>query len=196
MHPTTTRSTVHRRERPSTSCVDYIIDLPWRNFLSPEFGAKFQREVLLVLEVYPNFIIAQFRINQRKLPCPKKTSSIRLVVSIQYRLVTDRQRDRQMDGHTHDSISCASIASRGKKTQNNLFSQNSLQQKRHCHNSKPTYISCSLHARRRTPHNAYDWMNRKALTGVGGERMALLICQRTFQDQHDTLLWGCAVLVL
>jgi len=31
--------------RPSTSFVDNAIDLPWRNFLSPEFAAKFQREV-------------------------------------------------------------------------------------------------------------------------------------------------------
>ena len=32
----------------------YTIDLPWRNFLSPEFGTKFQRKVPFVLAV-PEF---------------------------------------------------------------------------------------------------------------------------------------------
>jgi len=31
--------------RPLASFVDNTIDLPWRNFLSPGFGAKFQMEV-------------------------------------------------------------------------------------------------------------------------------------------------------
>ena len=45
--------------RPSTSIVDNTIDLLYGEiFLSPEFGAKFQREVPvpLVSEVYPNFL--------------------------------------------------------------------------------------------------------------------------------------------
>jgi len=42
---------------------------------------------------------------------PKKTSSIRPVVSIQYRSVTDRQTDRQTQD---DSKYRTSIASRGK----------------------------------------------------------------------------------
>jgi len=46
-----------------------------------------------------------------------KTSSIRPVVSILYRLVKDRQTDGQTDRRTHDdSIYRASIGSRGKKT--------------------------------------------------------------------------------
>jgi len=40
--------------RPSTSFVDDTIDLPRQNFLSLEFGTKFQREVPLFLEV-PEF---------------------------------------------------------------------------------------------------------------------------------------------
>ena len=59
--------------------------------------------------------ISEFRYNtiydmSKEAPMPK-ANSIRLVVSIQYRLVTDRWTDRQ----THDdSIYGASIASRGK----------------------------------------------------------------------------------
>jgi len=38
-----------QQARPSsstmTSFVDNAVDLPWRNFLSPNFGTKFQREV-------------------------------------------------------------------------------------------------------------------------------------------------------
>ena len=49
VHPALTRSTVRRRrdaQAPeSTTFVDHTIDLLWRNFLNPEFGAKFQREV-------------------------------------------------------------------------------------------------------------------------------------------------------
>ena len=42
------------------------------------------------------------------------TSSICPAVSIQYRLVTDRQADRRTDGRTHDDNNYrASIASRG-----------------------------------------------------------------------------------
>ena len=45
-----------------------------------------------------------------------KPSSIRPVVSIQYRLVTDRRTDGRTDGWSHDdTIYRASIASRGKK---------------------------------------------------------------------------------
>jgi len=46
---------VDRRSRgqgpPSTSFVDNTIDLLWRNFVSPEFGIKFQRELPLFLEI-------------------------------------------------------------------------------------------------------------------------------------------------
>jgi len=50
-----------------TSFVDNTIDLPWRNFLSA-FEAKFQREVLLFLE------ISEFPYNtvvEKKLKCQK-----------------------------------------------------------------------------------------------------------------------------
>jgi len=41
------RSSLSRSERPHFS----TIDMPWRNFLSPEFTTKFQREVPLFLEI-------------------------------------------------------------------------------------------------------------------------------------------------
>ena len=44
-----------------------------------------------------------------------KTSSIHPAVSIEHRLVTDRQTDGQMDGHRAIAGTRASIASRGKK---------------------------------------------------------------------------------
>jgi len=34
-----------QQARPSTSFVDNTIDFPWQNFLSPEFGTKFYRDV-------------------------------------------------------------------------------------------------------------------------------------------------------
>ena len=43
-----------RRRRRLPRFVDNAIDLPWRNFLRSEFGAKFQREVPLFSEV-PEF---------------------------------------------------------------------------------------------------------------------------------------------
>jgi len=46
------------------------IDVPWRNFLSPEYGTKFQREVPLFWR-YQNFLKIQSRIGRRKLPCQK-----------------------------------------------------------------------------------------------------------------------------
>ena len=52
--------------RPSTSFVDHTIDSPWRNFLSPAFGVKFQREVPLFFEM-SEFPYKQLRIGQRKL---------------------------------------------------------------------------------------------------------------------------------
>ena len=57
---------------------------------------------------YPNFLITQLRICQRKLPCQKKTSYINPVVSIQPRLMTD-------SWIYDNSIYGTSIASRGKK---------------------------------------------------------------------------------
>ena len=68
LQSTSPRVTAHfTQTRPSTSFVDHTIDLPWRNFLGPEFGAKFQRKVPLFWS-NPNFLTTQFRIGQRKPP--------------------------------------------------------------------------------------------------------------------------------
>ena len=67
--------------------------MPWRNFLSPEFRTKFQKEVLLFSEIteFP-FNIVYDGWKEAHMP---KSSSIRSTVSIEHRLVTDRQTDRQ-----------------------------------------------------------------------------------------------------
>ena len=64
--------------------------MPWRNFLSPDFRIKFQREVPLFLEIteFP-FNTVQDRWKEAHMP---KTSSIRSAVSIEHRLVTDRRK--------------------------------------------------------------------------------------------------------
>jgi len=64
-----------------------VIDLSWRNFLSLEFGAKFQRKLPLFLKV-PKFPISSS-------------------VSIELQLVTDRQTQR----HRAIASTSASIAS-------------------------------------------------------------------------------------
>jgi len=54
VRPATTRrpSYMHgQRARPKTTFVDHTIDLPWRNFLSAEFGTKFQREEPYILKL-------------------------------------------------------------------------------------------------------------------------------------------------
>ena len=67
--------------------------MPWRNFLSPEFRTKFQKEVLLFSEIteFP-FNVVYDGWKEAHMP---KSSSIRSTVSIEHRLVTDRQTDRQ-----------------------------------------------------------------------------------------------------
>jgi len=57
---------------PSTSFDDNAIDLPLRNVLRLEFGAKFQR-VPLFLEITE---FPENRIVQRKLPCQKPAMSV------------------------------------------------------------------------------------------------------------------------
>jgi len=56
--------------------------MPWRNFLSPEFRTKFQREVHLFLEIteFP-FNIAQDGWKEAHIP---KTSSIRSAISTEH----------------------------------------------------------------------------------------------------------------
>ena len=58
---------------------------------------------------YPDFLLTQCRIGGRKLPC-LKPSSFRSAVSIEHRLVTDRQTDI----HRSKASTRAIIASRGK----------------------------------------------------------------------------------
>ena len=98
-----------QQARPSTttttSFVDNAIDFPWRNFSSSVFGTKFQGEVAQFWR-YPNFFITQCGIGGRKPMCQK--SSIRPVVSIKYRLVTD--------GRTDTRRQHIQRASRGKKS--------------------------------------------------------------------------------
>jgi len=58
----------------------------WRSFLSLEFGAKFQSEVPLFLNI-PEF---PYRSKEALVPKPSQTGSS---VSIEHRLVTDRRTD-------------------------------------------------------------------------------------------------------
>jgi len=60
--------------------------MPNQNFLSPEFGTKLQREVPLFSK------IPEFPFNTVEGSSHAKTSSIRLAVSIELRLVTDSNR--------------------------------------------------------------------------------------------------------
>ena len=76
--------------------------MPWRNFLSPEFRTKFQREVLLFLEII-EFPFNTVQDGWKEAHTPK-ASSIRSSVSIERRLVTDRH----------------SIASRGKNANSSM----------------------------------------------------------------------------
>ena len=84
-----------------------MIDLPWRNFLSPEFGTKFQREIPSFWGL-PNFLITQDWSKKASVP---KISIIRLVVLVELWLVTDTDRQTRTRGH---STYRASIASHGK----------------------------------------------------------------------------------
>ena len=61
--------------RPSTSSVDNAVDLPWRNFLSQEFGGKVREGSILIFWRYLNFLKTQNGIGQRKLPSLKPALS-------------------------------------------------------------------------------------------------------------------------
>jgi len=63
----------------------------WRNFLCPEFGAKFQREVPLFLKL-PEFLYNTVWDRWKEAPVPK-TIPIRSTASIEHRIVIDRQTD-------------------------------------------------------------------------------------------------------
>jgi len=80
----------------------------WRNFQSPESGAKFQREVPLVLKV-PEFPYNTVHVGQVERSYHAKTSPIRSTVSREHRLVIDRQTRT----HGHSYYPRYSIASSG-----------------------------------------------------------------------------------
>jgi len=61
----------HRRLSEANLIARSTIDMPWRNFLSPEFRKKFQRDVPLFLQI-PNFLETQCRTGRKK-PPRKKT---------------------------------------------------------------------------------------------------------------------------
>jgi len=65
---------INKPQRPSVGelYIQHIAttDLPWRNFVSPEFVTKSQREVPIFLELL-NFLITQCRIGGKKPPCQK-----------------------------------------------------------------------------------------------------------------------------
>ena len=71
------------------------MDLPWRNFLSQEFRAKFQKKNTLILWSYPNFLTTLFRIGQRKLTRQKPALS-----SSRFNILP--ACDGRTDGQTHD----------------------------------------------------------------------------------------------
>ena len=62
--------------------------MPWRNFLSPEFKTKFQREVPLFLDITEFPFNRVYRTGGRKLICQNPAR----FVSIEHRLVTDGHR--------------------------------------------------------------------------------------------------------
>ena len=78
----------------TTSVVDSAIDLLWRNFLSPESWTKSQKDVPWFLEI-PKFTYNTGWDKWKGASMPR-TSSVRPVVSIQYRLVTEGRTDRHM----------------------------------------------------------------------------------------------------
>jgi len=71
----------------------------WQNFLSPELGTKFQREV-------PEFPENRVYDRWKEAPTPK-TSTIRSTVSIEHRLVTDTDTDGHRAIATTHAIYCA-----------------------------------------------------------------------------------------
>ena len=88
------------------SFVDNTIDLPWRNFVSPEFDTK-----SLIFQI-PRFPYRPYntvwdRYKEASVP---RISSIRPVVSIQYRLVADGRTDRRTDIYDASKYRAKSIA--------------------------------------------------------------------------------------
>jgi len=76
------------------------IDMPWRNFPSPEFRQKSFRGKYPYFCRCLNFLKTQCRTGRKKLTCQKNRLILRSFLLIEHRLVTDRQTDRQTHGHS------------------------------------------------------------------------------------------------
>ena len=93
--------------RPSTiEFVDDKLNLPWQNFLSPEFGTKFQWEVLLFWR-HANFLTTECGIGERHAKNQLDSSSRFDTIP-----TCDGRTDIQTD---NDSKYRASLAMRGKQ---------------------------------------------------------------------------------
>ena len=86
--------------------------MPWRNFQSPEFRTKFQREVPLFLEIteFPFNTVNAGRVKETHMP---KTSSIRSSVLIKHRFDKTPTCDRRTQTQAHGQYR-GCIASHGK----------------------------------------------------------------------------------
>ena len=111
VHPATTRSTVvgviYKPDRRRIVIVWWTRRRPpWRNFLSPESGTKFESAKYPIFEVQR---ISIYRVWDRSEEAPvSKTRCIRLVVSIQYRGLwqTDGRTDRHTTKHVPQRRAC------------------------------------------------------------------------------------------
>ena len=86
------RSSLSRSQRPPCPAkliARSTIDMPWRNFLSPEFRKKSQREVALFFCKYMSCL--NCRKGQKKPPC-QKPDYFRSSLLREHRLVTDSHR--------------------------------------------------------------------------------------------------------
>jgi len=97
-----------------------MIDIPWRNFISPEFGTNFQRDVPYFWR-YHNFLTTGRGMGRRKLPCQNRLYSF---IRFDRTPTCDRQTDRHRHRHRHGAVAGtrASIASpRGKNDISTIY---------------------------------------------------------------------------
>ena len=94
-----TRRRCNPQARPSTSFVDYTIDLRWRNYLSSELGTNFQRVIRLFFEV--TRISLQHSLWSKEAPTYQKPA---LSVYCRFDAIPacDGQTKRKTDIQTHD----------------------------------------------------------------------------------------------